>query len=252
MRKRLTMLLVAAGAFAAVSAGVAVGEEFRAGNLILTVDGKVKPSKLPKKERAPIALQVEGHVQTVDGTTPPRLDRIEMSFDKQGKIDTKGLPKCSVNELENTLPDDALRKCKEALVGKGETRAIVDFPDQEPFDAIADPLLAFNGGPGKIIFHAYALVPTPTTFVVPSKISKASGKFGTKVTVNVPLIAGGNGRLVDFDVTIKRTWTHKGKKHSYVSAMCKTGQFVASGSFNWSDGTNIKGDITRPCKSKGG
>jgi hypothetical protein len=249
MRKRLTMLLVAAGAFGAIFAGVAVGEEFRAGNLILTVDGKVKPSKLPKKERAPITLQVEGHVQTVDGTTPPILQRIEMSFDKQGTIYTKGLPKCEVRELENTLTDDALRKCKDALVGKGTTKAIVDFPDQAPFDAPA-PLLAFNGG-NKIIFHAFAHVPTPTTFVVPSRISKASGKFGTKVTVNVPLIAGGNGRLVDFDLKVHREWTYKGEKRSYISAMCKTGQFIASGSFQWNDGTTIKGKISRPCKSKG-
>jgi hypothetical protein len=174
-----------------------------------------------------------------------------MSFDKQGKIDTKGLPTCEVRELENTLTDDAKRKCKDALVGKGRTNAIVDFPDQEPFDAPA-PLLAFNGGKGQIIFHAFAHVPTPTTFVVPAKISKASGKFGTKVSVNIPLIAGGNGRLTDFDLTVKRTWTHKGKKRSYVSAMCKTGQFVASGVFRWNDGTTINGDITRPCKSKGG
>jgi hypothetical protein len=243
------MLLVAAGAFAAVSAGVAVGEEFRAGNLILNVDGKVKPTKLPKKERAPITLQVEGHVTTVDGATPPVLQRIEMSFDKQGTIFTKGLPKCSVNELENTLTDDALRKCKKALVGRGRTNAIVDFPDQAPFNAPA-PLLAFNGG-NKIIFHAFAHVPTPTTFVVPARISKTGGKFGTKVSVNIPLIAGGNGRLTDFDLKVHREWRHKGKKRSYISARCKTGQFVAKGTFQWNDGNTIKGKLTRPCKSKG-
>ena len=45
----------------------------RAGNLVLTFNGGVTPRALPKKEYAPIALDVSGKIAEADGSQPPPL-----------------------------------------------------------------------------------------------------------------------------------------------------------------------------------
>ncbi len=254
IRKRLTWILVACAGLAAVVTGAANGEIVRLGNIELEVDGSFKPTKLPKNELAPITLSVSADVRTLDNTQPPILQQLLLEFDKNGTVYTKGLPTCKTSQLENTLTNQAKRKCKDALVGKGSAKARIEFPTQAPFDA-PGPLLAFNGEPkgGKpvIIFHVFAHVPAPTTFVVPSTISNASGAFGKKVLAKIPPIAGGNGALTHFDVKIHRTWKYKGEKRSYVVAKCASGHFVAQGTFKFDDGSNVTGSVVRDCKGKG-
>ena len=175
IKKRLTWMVIAcAGIAALVAGGVASAEIVRLGNIELTVDGSFKPTKLPKHKLAPITLKVSSDIKTLDGTQPPVLNSLLLEFDKNGTLNTKGLPTCKSSQLENTLTAEAKRKCKDALVGKGSAKARIDFPDQDPFDA-PGPLLAFNGKPkgGKpvLLLHVFAHVPAPTTFVVPATIS---------------------------------------------------------------------------------
>jgi hypothetical protein len=255
IRKRLTWTLVACAAVAAfVAGGTAAGEIVRLGNIELEVDGGVKPTKLPKTKMAPITLNVSGDIRTLDGSQPPILNQMLLEFDKNGTVYTKGLDTCRTAALENTLTEDARRKCKSALVGKGNVEARIAFPDQEPFIA-PGPLLAFNGEPqGKnptIIFHVFANVPAPTTFVVEAVISKASAPYGKKIVARIPPIAGGNGALTHFDISVHRTWKHKGKKRSYVVAKCTDGDFIAEGTFDFNDGSTVNGSVVRACQPKG-
>jgi hypothetical protein len=255
MRKRLALKVSFVAVLLAGSVGVAAGEVITVGNLRLTIDGGFKPKQLPRKELAPISINFEADLETIDGSHPPASDRVLADFDKNGTVYTRGLPTCSTRELENTLTQDALRKCKDALVGRGHARAIIDFPDQAPFDAAA-PLLAFNGKPkGRnpvIIFHAFAHVPAPTTFVVPAVISDAPGKrFGKRVKTRIPPIAGGAGSLIHVDLVVERSWKHRGKERDYLLARCATGRFIAKGYVTFVDGTRIDGTIVRPCKPKG-
>jgi hypothetical protein len=242
-------------AIAAAFAGVASAEVIQLGNLRVEIGGSFKPKQLPRDRLAPISLRVDGTITTLDGSVPPGLEKMVIDFDRNGTLDTKGLPTCAANELENTLTEDALRKCEDALVGRGTANAIVDFPDQDPFDAPA-PVLAFNGerqgGNSVVIFHAFAHVPTPTTFVVPSVISSAPGRaFGKRVTVDVPPIAGGNGHLVEFHMKVERTWKRKGKKRSYLIAKCASGHFIARGDLRFSDGSMLEGSVVRECRARG-
>src|ERR1044072_4281978 len=199
MSKRFLPLILVAVAAAGLAA-VAVAETVHLGNLTLTADGSFKPTRLPKNEFAPIELKTEGSIKTDDGSTPPVADVVTVDFDKNGTLTTKGIAQCDPRKLENTTTNQAKKKCKDALVGTGETRAIVDFPDQDPFDAIG-PLLIFNGQPAHgnpvIVFHVLANVPLPTTFVVAAEITKSPKKaLGKRVVTKVPPIAGGNGTLV--------------------------------------------------------
>src|SRR5690606_2350994 len=148
-------------------------------------------------------------------------------FDRRGTLDVRGLARCKPNRLKNTKTKRARKLCRAALVGSGRASAIIDFPDQEPFKA-SGPLLAFNGPKrGKrhtIVFHVFAHVPVPTTFVVPAPITNAPGKqWGKRVTIKVPPIAGGNGVLTDAVIKVGRRWRHRGKRRSYLLAKCPTG-----------------------------
>lgn len=244
------VLLAGAVALIALLAQSASGNTVRAGNLVINIDGGVTPAKLPKKTPAPITLKVKGSLATADGTHVPALKTLALQFDKHGSIYTKGLPTCTAGKLQSTLTAQAKSACGSALVGTGRVSAEIAFPEQAPFNA-SGPLLIFNGAPkgGKpvLIFHVHANVPAPTTFVTSGTISKSSGKYGTSTEIAIPTIVGGQGSLTSFQATINKTWTYKGEKKSLLLASCPTGHLYAHGEFSFADGTEISGDIERPC-----
>jgi len=245
-RKHLTALMAAGGILSLV-AGAAWAERVEFGNTVLTVGGSFKPKKLPTNRLAPIALTVRGSIGTKDGSPPPVLDRVQVDFDKNGTMNTRGLPICKRGKLLFQKTKQALNRCRAALVGRGSSSAIVDFPDQEPFTA-KGPLLAFNGGPKKMLFHVYANVPAPTAFVVTAKISNAPGRaWGKRVKVKIPTIAGGHGTLKKFNVRVHRMFTFKGKRQSYLVAKCPTGVLKARGIFNFKNGDRVTGQVARTC-----
>lgn len=252
-KRRATRLgvLVAAlvGAVALIVSGAA-GDVVRHDNLEISIDGGITPKKLPKKGQAPITLKVKGSIATTDGTHVPVLKTVDLQFDKHGSLYTKGLPTCNPNKLQSTLTAQAKKACGSALVGTGKVSAEIAFPEQAPFDA-SGPLLIFNGKPkgGKptLIFHVYAHVPAPTTFVTQGVISKIHGKYGTEALINIPTIVGGQGSLTSFEATLHKTWTYKGQKKSLLLASCPTGVLYAHGDFKFADGTTISGNVARPC-----
>jgi hypothetical protein len=253
-RRRLRTAAIAVVLTAlAAGAGVAVAETVRAGNLIIKVGGAESPTKLPKKKLAPITLKVKSDIATADHTQPPALQKIVLEFDRNGTLDTKGLPRCQLSKLENTVTSAAKHACKKALVGNGKTEARIALPGQAPFIA-RGPLLAFNGEPSHghpvILMHVFAHVPAPTTFVVPGVITNAKGKYGKRVTIKIPKIAGGFGSLTHFNLAVHKTWKVNGKKHSYASARCANGVFLAHGTYSFKGGTAVSGGIFRTCKAK--
>ena len=256
MRKarRGTKVAVLALSVALATAGVALGERVQAGNLIVDVDGGFTPSKLPKKNPAPITLQAQADISTADGTVPPPLQQLVLNFDRNGSLQTNGLPVCSPSKLENTTAPVARKKCKSSIVGKGTASALIAFPDQAPLPA-SSPLTIFNGpkmgGNPSVVIHAYLTIPAPTTFVIPSAITRAKGRYRYRVVSNIPPIAGGYGSLTHFDFKIHKIWKVKGKKVSYASARCSDGRLQASGEFTFGDGTVMSGSVFRPCKSTG-
>jgi hypothetical protein len=254
-KSRLAVAILSVGLLGVLAiAASAGGETVRAGNLVVTVDGAISPSKLPKKTQAPIALTIKGSVATADGSHVPALKTLALQFDKNGAIYTKGLATCTTAKLQSTLTAQAKKACGSALVGTGRVSAEIAFPEQAPFDA-AGPLLIFNGPPKggnpSLIFHVYAHVPAPTTFVTTATISKTSGKYGTTALVAIPTIVGGQGSLTSFSAKINKTWTYKGEKKSLLIASCPSGTLYAHGDFAFADGTKISGNVVRPCTPAG-
>ena len=234
-------------------AGVAAAERFVAGKLILDVDGGFSPKTLPKKSFAPVTLRGKGNISTTDGTVPPVMTRAIVEFDRNGKLDTRGLAVCRPVRLEDTVVKQARKVCKRAIVGTGFASAQVTFPDQPPIPATS-PLTIFNGprrgGNPTSIIHAYTTIPAPTTFVVVAPITRAKGRYRYRVTANVPPIAGGYGALTFTRFKVGRVYKHKGKRRSYASARCRDGRLQARGSFQFADGTVISGTALRRCKAR--
>lgn len=258
MRKHLIWTLALGAAIAVAVAGIATAAKptvVRAGNMILTINGEVTPKALPANKLAPIKLNSNGSIRTVDGSHPPAAKTITVDFDKNGTTDVTGLPTCSAGKLQVRDTASAKRTCPTAIVGGGKTTVEVAFPDQTPFSATG-PLVFFNGGKKggvtTLLIHAYVAVPAPTAIVTTVRITRISkGHFGTRAVASIPTIAGGSGSVTDFDFTVNRNYTYKGKKKSYLLAKCATGKFYAYATAQFTNGDRVSGGIVRTCTRKG-
>ncbi len=257
MRKRL-MLTLTLGAVAAIAfAGISTARPVvvSLGNLVLKFDSSVSPKALPKHELAPITFKLSANISTKDGKHPPAAKSFTGNLDKNGALDTKGLPVCKSGQLEARPTSQAEAACKKSLIGKGTASAEVEFAEQAPFTATG-PLRVFNGGTKGnktlVLVHVYANVPAPTAFITKVfVIKKRKGKFGYHLESKIPVVAGGSGSLTNFSITNKKMFNYKGKKHSYFLAKCPTGSLFGEGEVSFSNGDRLKGSVVVPCTPKG-
>lgn len=257
MRKRLTWTLVLGTVLAVACAGIATAYKptiIKEGNVELVLNGGFTPTKLPKKKLAPIHLNIEGEINTLDGSHPSPLTEVIVETDKNGTINAKGLAKCTAGKLAARTTKAAEKACPKAIVGKGKTDVEIAFPEQKPF-IIHSKLLAFNGGVsgGKttIYIHAFLSNPVSAAVVTTVKVSKIhNGRFGTKSVATIPPIAG-EGAVRKFQLEFFRMFTYKGKKQSYLLAKCPDGKLEAKAKSIFREGPPMVGTFKRPCTPKG-
>jgi hypothetical protein len=254
VRRALVIGATLAVALAAL-ATVASGERIQLGNIVVDVNGGFSPRALPKHSFAPITLKAGGDVSTVDGTLPPAPHQITIDWDRNGRLSTRGLPRCTASKIENTTTPAAMKACRSSLVGVGFASGQVAFPDQAPFPA-SSKVLIFNGTPRGghpvALLHAYAFVPAPTTFVVPVDITRIhGGRYGFRTSLFAPIIAGGYGVITHFNIKIHRVYRLKGRPQTYVAARCVDGRLQARGTVSFVDGSSLTGSIFRPCRGRG-
>jgi len=248
MRKYLMLTMALVGLIAVSVAGIASAAgggpvTAEAGNLKFTFNGGFTPSKLPKKKLAPIMLQASGKIETKDGSFPPALKEVIVETDKNGAIDTKGVPACTSGKLQSTDTKAAEKACKSAIIGTGTTKVGIKFPEQNEIP-VSSKLLVFNGGTsgGKttLFIHAYITVPTPAAIVTTVKIKKIhKGRFGLLSVASVPKIAGGNGSVRQFSLNIGKQKT--------LFAKCPDGKLQAHATSKFADGTTVSAGIVRTC-----
>jgi hypothetical protein len=258
MRRRLLWTLTLGATLAVAAAAMAIAAKptvVRAGNLVITLNGGVSPTKLPKHRLAPITLSVSGSIATTDGSQPPAAKTVTIDFDKHGTVNAKGLTVCKAGELEARPTAAAKKACPKAIVGSGKTTVRVAFPEQKPFESTG-PLVLFNGGVKggvtTMYIHAYVNTPAPTALVTVVKIKKIhKGNYGTESMAAIPVVAGGDGSLIDFSLKIHRTFKRGGAKQSYLLASCATGKLFAHGTVAFTGGTEIEGNVVRSCTPAG-
>jgi hypothetical protein len=245
-------LLVALGLFAVfVSSRVdrAGAERSQSGNLIFSLRGRISPLKLPRDRLAPISVHLAGSLRTDDGSTLPRVIRMELGLPQQGVLDTRGLPVCSPRRLRSATSGDA-------LIGHGRLRAEVVIPDEAPLSIDAD-LLAFNArinGRPAVVMHAFG-EGVPVAVVIPFHFRREAGRLGRTLVAQLPGALGPWPRLATFDMTLSRRFEYRGGRHSYLSASCPIPKALTAGFFSLAragftiaGGRHIGTAITRGCR----
>jgi hypothetical protein len=257
MNKHLTLALAACLAlvFAAAAPGSGNRKSWCAGNLCIADDGGISPLELPRHEKAPVTARLAGEISTRDGSHPPAVETLDIEIDKTVGVDAVGLPTCRIGQLQSRSSEAAKQACGEAIVGSGRAEVEVAFPEQAPFSA-AGPLVLFNGGvQGKtttFLLHAYVDVPAPTAIVAEATVTRIHrGRFGLRIGVEVPRIAGGSGSVTGFDLRVGRRFTYRGQEKSLLRASCPTGSWVTKGSVLFSDGSRLGITHFFPCTPGG-
>lgn len=244
-------LLAAAAAVATSATAYAVTAEI--GPVWVSATATVKQRELPRPGHgnSPIDLTSVTRVGTRDGSTPPTLKTLVFLLDKNGRVDTKGLPTCPLARLKGTTPRQARKRCAGALVGRGTATVRVTMPGRAPF-AFTSPLSFFNGpkqgGAPTLIAHGYETVPAKKTVLVPIRIERISaGRYGYRAKVELPEFAGGYGAPLLAEATIGATRMRGGKRVGYIEAHCAGGRLQVSGSARFTNGDFFPVTLTSPC-----
>lgn len=216
----------------------------------------IVPKKLPKHELAPVAIELRGKVSTTDGTHPSALREVTIDLDRNIVIDATGLPVCRAGGR-----DVSIRKaCRSSIVGSGKADFELAFPEAPPIRS-QSKLTAYNTGvkAGAITLVVVGSidVPAPRTIAIPVEIDRVhTGRYGLRAVAKVPVVAGGSGSLIDFNLQIKRLFDHRGSRMSYAMARCPNRQLETEVSTllrneahepGVAATTVIKGTLASPC-----
>jgi len=250
------LTLLAAVALAAPSSAGA--ELTQRGDLFISFRGGILPNALPRDNQAPIGLRLAGTIRTLSGERPPALRWIRMELNRGGRIDTAGLPVCPRRRIEVSTSAQALAACRGALVGDGEFAARTSFPEQDTSPADGR-ILAFNsrrGGHSVILAHVYGSEPAPSTRIIVFHIRRPGrGTYGTVLRGHLPVSLNRWGYLRHISLHLRRTFTHRGRTRSYISAACEAPPGFSGATFSFArasmgfeDGRILGSVLSRSCK----
>lgn len=255
-RHRIATLLCGLLILLAVTA-LAQAETVRKGALQVAFTGRLSPKPLPREGAAPISVAVGGQVSTTDGSSPPQLRRITIEINRNGRLDHRGLPACELEQIQPSTSQGALAACRRALVGEGSFSADVKLPQQAPFPS-EGKVLAFNGevdGRPVIFAHVFGTEPVPTSYTLTMDLRRAKGAYGTKLIIDLPKVTSDWGFVTGIQMTLKRSFSYRGERRSYLSASCPAPKGfpgavfpLARISFDFAGRAPLASTLTRACK----
>lgn len=209
-------------ATACVAAGPAGAEQSGGAGVVVSFDGSISPRYIPRQRSAPISLTLSGGVESADGAPPPQLQRLEIAFAARGGLETSGLGVCPRARLRDATQQQALERCRGALVGHGGIVAEVPLDPEKPLLAHAS-VLAFNGHAGRrpaVWVHAYSASP-PVSFVLPFYVGRLEGgAYGLMMRSPIRQALGQWPRLRSFSIVLGRRYRAGEEWQSYLSANC--------------------------------
>ena len=259
MRRRGALLGVAVAALAVTS--LAQATVVQEGNLRITVLSQIQPYKLPRQGTAPIAVFVSGHLSAPHGGIPAQLQEMTVQVNKHGLLQSRGLPTCTLKQLQATSTERALTSCGDAVIGSGQFWAHIVLPDQGAYPTHGR-LLIFNGrqrGKPVIYTHIFTANPFFSSFVIPFSISKVKeGAYGTELTASLPQALGSWGYVDRIKLTLKRKYRFKGHQLSYFNSGCpapkgtmRTVFPLALASFAFDGGVGLSAKVEKSCGVRG-
>lgn len=244
--KRLAVagVLVALLGFASLS-GATITQK---GNVRVKVDGKLKPTRLPRTGVAPISVTVDGVISTADQSLVPRLNSIRIELNRYGRFDDRGLPACKYERIQPGTSSHALSVCRSSLVGEGSFSAAITLADQQPYPTKGKLLVFYGKREGKPVLygHIYAAHPFASSFVIVFKISELrQGSYGAAFGAQLPKAMDAWGRLTGLNMTLARRYSFEGRPHSFISSGCPAPKGFPGASFSLARTTfNFAGALT--------
>lgn len=253
-------LLLAAAALTAAAVPQAGAELLQKGPVRVSLSATLSPTALPRHGTAPISVSIGGHISSTSPGGPPQLKAVSFAFNRAGRLDLSGLPRCRLGHIDPSTTSEALAACAPSLVGEGHFSANVRFPEQSPFPS-EGKVLAFNGvlnGSPVIFAHIYGIEPVPTSFVLALAISHARGTFATVLSASLPEATGEWGYVTGLTLKLGRTSASHGSAHSFLSAGCPApagfpGALfpLVRSSFAFAGGRTLTATLTRACRARG-
>jgi hypothetical protein len=237
---------------------IAQAEVVQKGDVRVTFKGDLTPNSLPRTSLAPVKVSVAAKITPI-GDSEPQLRKMSIAINRNGVIDTKGLPVCSIDDIQPATTADALGVCRKSLVGEGIFTADVPESGRSPFPS-EGKLYAFNGevdGKPAILAHVYGVRPAPTSFTLDFLISRSKGTYGTTLEVSLPKVKG-EGFITGISLDLSKTFKFKGKQHSFSAGSCPAPKGVnvagfpfAKASFAFADGKKLETTLNRSCRVRG-
>jgi hypothetical protein len=237
---------------------LAQAETVRKGDLQVRFEGKLAPQTLPRSGQAPIKVSVSAQVSSTGADVPPPMRQISIAINRYGSLDSTGLPVCQLEQIQPATTDDSLAACRGSLVGEG--RFLANVSGRAPFPADGK-IYAFNGefeGRPAILAHVYGTKPAPASYTLAFLISRSKGTFGTTLKATLPQGPPGSGYITAIYLTLGKTFTSGGKRHSYISASCPAPKGFPGASFafakasvGFQGGPTLSSTLNRSCKAKG-
>ena len=71
-----------------------------------------------------------------------------------------------------------------------------------------------------IYAHIYGTKPLPTSFTLPFHIREGKGVYATVLVAELPQVAAEWGFVRGVSLTLQRSFSYRGRFHSYLSAGC--------------------------------
>jgi hypothetical protein len=213
------LLLAILGVGAATASAVDVQQN----NLRMSVFAQIKPFKLPRREPAPIAVFVAGHLRSTERSLPPQVQSMRIEVNRHGLLQSRGLPDCRLEQIAAASSSRARANCSQALIGSGQFWAHIVLPDQGAYPTRGQ-LLIFNGrwhGHRALLAHVYTSNPFNSAFTIPFSIRKIDrGPYGTELSASFPSALGEWGYLDRIKLTLRREYHYRGHRLSYLNAAC--------------------------------
>jgi hypothetical protein len=251
MRRYLVPALVglAALALAATAAGIPTAPD---GNT-QTIRSKVWPVKLPRKQfhRSTLKVVTRTTSTSAENGVPVPATRAIVDFDRDLRLFTRGIPKCSAAKLQSTSTQAALALCGKAKIGAGNATVLLPIGGQVFVEKVA--VTAFNGRPKNgrptLLLHSYGRIPTQVTLVLSGTIrNHFRGGYGPRLVIEIPKIAGGTGALTRFAVAIRKKYRYRGKPRAFINARCRDGKLKVRGKFIFADGESLTDRHVQRCR----
>ena len=209
------ILLIACVGLLALSVGGANAALIKVGNLVLKADGGFVPTALPRDRYEPIDFHGHANLINTEGGAPTALEEMRLDFDRDGMLETRGLPVCPVGRIAHATVGEARRQVRRRdhrhRPRRRDLRPLRRARSR-PGSRRPSSTARRKGGNPTVVGHTYTTLPTTRTYtvVIPIKPLK-HGPYSYRATFDVPKLAA-DGVLTHIDGRIGRRYQFKGTR----------------------------------------